>query len=384
MFKRIAILSFVLVLIISTAVAQEGMPPPPEITGDIVAEGLTGPQGLHVDADGNLWIVDSGFGGEEEIEFANPNNFEVMPATFGYSSRVIKISPDGTQEEIATLPSVVVGEDAIGGARITVLDGTPYVTVGSWHMNDGEEVTTPMFGQVVKIVDGEAETVADIWAVELENNPDETTNVETHPYDIIAGDDGWLYMTDAAGNALYRVDPESGDVELITAFEGMPGVFPNPFRGGELLADPVPTGVTFGEDGTLYVSFLSGAPFIPGSAKVVQVAEDGTVSDFAPGLTMVTDVTTGPDGNLYATQFGLFTEEGPVFNSGSIVRILEDGSSEVVVDGLPFLTAIAFNDAGDAYVTINGAAIPQAGMVVRYDNLVEMPGEPIEMMEPAG
>jgi hypothetical protein len=107
---------------------------------------------------------------------------------------------------------------------------------------------------------------------------------------------------------------------------------------------------------------------------VLAVSPEGEVSDYALGLTMLTDLTLGPDGNLYATQFSLFTQEGPVFNSGAVIRILADGTSEVVVDGLPFVTAIAINDAGDGYVAINGAGAPQTGMIVLYAGLTDMEG----------
>ncbi|MBZ0296739.1 MAG: ScyD/ScyE family protein, partial [Anaerolineae bacterium] len=123
----------------------------------------------------------------------------------------------------------------------------------------------------------------------------------------------------------------------------------------------------------MFVSLLSGAPFIPGSSKVVQVT-DGEVSDFATGLTMITDLEVGPDGNLYATSFGMFTEEGPVPNSGSILRILPDGTSEVVVDGLPFAGGLAIDADGNGYVAINSLPIPGAGMVVYYEGLTGMEG----------
>jgi hypothetical protein len=110
------------------------------------------------------------------------------------------------------------------------------------------------------------------------------------------------------------------------------------------------------------------------------VADDGSVSDFATGLTMLTDLKLGPDGHLYAVSFGMFTEEGPVFNSGSVIRILEDGSSEIVIDGLPFATAIALDEAGNGYVAINGAAIPEAGTVVYYEGLTNMEGQPVPAM----
>jgi hypothetical protein len=85
----------------------------------------------------------------------------------------------------------------------------------------------------------------------------------------------------------------------------------------------------------------------------------------------------GPDGNFYAVQFGVFTEEGPVLNSGAIVRIMPDGAGELLVDGLPFATALALDADGNGYVAINGIAIPDAGQVVYYEGLTSMPGQPI-------
>ncbi len=377
--RQLLIITIVLLLVLP-ALAQDG-PPMPELDGEIVLAELNGPQGVYVDSEGNLWVIDSGAGGDEEIESINVNTFEVIAATLGETSQIIRLAPGGEPETVATLPSVAVGEDFIGGARLVELDGTVYATVGSWHINLGEEVTVPLHGQVVELVDGTPETVADLWAFELANNPDGTDNLEAHPYGIAAGPDGLLYVADAAANALYSVDPESGEITLIAAFEGLPGVFPNQWRQGELITDPVPTGVVVDEDGTAYVSLLSGAPFIPGSASVMQVTPDGEVSVFAPGQTMLTDLTMGPDGNLYAVSFGMFTQEGPVPNSGSVVRILEDGTSEVVVEGLPFATGIAIDADGNGYVTINGIAIPNAGMVVYYEGLTAMEGMPMPEME---
>lgn len=362
--------------------AQDGAPPMPQIDGDIIAQGLNGPQGVYVDDEGNVWVIDSGLGGDEMIDYGNPQTGEVAPAPYGQSAQIVRIGADGTQEQVATLGSLAAGEDVLGGARLTELNGTLYATVGGWQSASGETVTIPHFSEVVAVGDA-VSTTADLWAFELANNPDATANIESHPYDIAAGEDGKLYVADAAANDLLRVNPQTGEVQLVAVFEGLPGVFPSPTRNGEMITDPVPTGVTFGANGEIYVSLLSGAPFIPGSAKVVQVAEDGTVSDFALGLTMLTDLATGPDGLLYATQFGVFTQEGPVPNSGAILRIREDGTAEVVVDGLPFVTSIDFNDAGDAFVTINGVAIPGAGMVLRYNTLTGMSGTPVTTLQPS-
>lgn len=374
--KMIAILILVLAVMVPV-MAQDGPPPMPELDGEIVAGGLNAPQGLYIDSEGTLWVVDSGSGGEEEIELFDATTYEVIPAALGETSRLIRLV-DGEQEVVATFPSVAHGEDFTGASSVVELDGALYLTTGAWHINLGEQVTIPNYSAVVRVADGEVETLADLFAYELANNPDETDNIEAHPYAITAGADGMLYVADAASNAIYSIEPESGEVATVAAIDGLPGVFPSPTRGGETITDPVPTGLIANEDGSLYVSLLSGAPFVPGSAKVIQISSEGEVSDFAPGLTMLTDVKMGPDGNLYAVQFGMFTQEGPVPNSGAVVRILEDGSSETIIAGLPFATAIAVDAEGNGYVTINGIAIPEAGMVVYYEGMTEMEAIPME------
>lgn len=365
----------------------DGPPPPPEIDGDIVVEGLNGPQGLFVDSDGNLWITEGGIGGDEEITFFNVTTYAEEPGFLGTTSRIIRLTPDGEQEVVTTLPSVTAGQDRLGGGRIAEHDGTLYVSYGIWAEFLGDEVTIPYFGTILQLdeaSDDGVSAVASTWEHENAENPDAINLRETHPYGIAFGPDGLLYVADAAGNSLLSVDVASGEVNTVTAFEPLPGVFPNPVMDNQLLAQAVPTGVAFDDEGALYVSYLSGAPFVPGSAKIVTVDDEGQVSDFALGLTMLTDLAYGPDGNFYATQFALFGPRGPEPNSGAVIRITPEGEAEIVVSGLPDVTDIAFDDEGNAYVAINGANPPQApdnrGMVVYYEDLVSRDGMPLPEM----
>jgi hypothetical protein len=142
---------------------------------------------------------------------------------------------------------------------------------------------------VIALEEGEITPVANLWDFERENNPDPNL-FDSHPYGLAADPAGTLLVADAGGNTLLRVDPASGAVELVAVFAGLPGPFPNPARGDAMEADPVPTSIVVGEEGTLFVSLLSGFPFVPGSAKVLEVSAEGEVSDFATGLTMLTDV----------------------------------------------------------------------------------------------
>jgi hypothetical protein len=228
----------------------------------------------------------------------------------------------------------------------------------------------PNMAAVVRIEDGEAATLADTWAFERENNPDGFI-LEAHPYGMTAGPDGMLWVADAGANTLYKVDPDSGEITLVAAFDGLPGPMPNPARNGANESDPVPTGVTVGDDGTAYVSFLPGFPFTPGSAKVVQVSPAGEISDFATGLTMITDLRAGPDGNLYAVTLAVFGEQGPTPNSGAITRISETGVTEEVLSGLSFPSSIDFSANGDAYVTLNAVGAPGSGEVRRFADLAQ-------------
>lgn len=346
----------------------------PAMEDHVIAEGFNGPQGILVDADGAVWVIEAGLGGEGELDFIAPGVGPVV-GKFGESARVVQIAGDGAQTDAAFLPSVAAGQDVVGGARLALLDGTLYALVGQWYGDLGER-PAKMAAVVAIGKDGVAE-VGNTWDLENAQNPDPNV-VDTHPYGLAAGPDGMLWIADAGGNDLLKADPATGETTLVAVFAGMPGPLPNPGRGGAMEVDPVPTGITFDADGTAYVSFLSGFPFIPGSAKVVTVDADGTVSDYATGLTMLTDLRTAPDGRMYAVQFGLFGEQGPTPNSGAIVRIGAGDASEIVADGLSFPTSIDFDGDGNAYVTINGVGAPGSGAVLMLPGLTGRAGTPLQ------
>ncbi len=352
--------------------------------GETVATGFNSPQGVLVAPDGSVWVIDGGLGGDDTVSFPSPETGQAVEAQYGLSARVVQVAADGTQTVAASLPSVVVGMESIGGARLALLNGTVYATSGQWTGEPTSSPPVPDTPAVVKIEGGQATVVANTWAIESSQNPDGTL-VDSHPYGLTAGPDGMLWLADAGANALLKIDPASGQVSLVTAFGGVPGPLPNPGRNNAMESDPVPTGVVVDDAGNAYVSFLPGFPFLPGSAKVVKVSSDGQVSDYATGLTMITDLRRGPDGNMYAVSLGQFTEQGPVPDSGAIIRIKEGDASEVVMGGLSFPTSVDFNSAGDAYVVTNGVGAPGSGEVVKFAGLTAMEGSmmPAPAMPPA-
>jgi hypothetical protein len=235
---------------------------------------------------------------------------------------------------------------------------------------------------------GAVANVADIGAVEKARNPD-GLGVDSNLYGLALATDGNLYVADAGGNALYRVNPAGGQAALVTVFPGIPlppgAPAPpggNPARGGRAELDPVPTGVAPDPAGGVYVGHLSGGPFPQGAARVVRVAPGGQIADAAGGLTAVVGVAVGPDRQLYASeifsQFDLSTQP-PTLRPGRVRRLLPDGTSQVVVDGLATPNGIAFDRAGNLYVTVNTAFTPPGaqGQLLRCERIASpAPGFP--------
>jgi sugar lactone lactonase YvrE len=371
---RILVLTTLILFVFPALVMAD--PPSQDFEGGrVIASGLNGPQGIAIDTEGNLWVIDSGLAGDDDIQFISQETGQPFATKMGPTARIVKIAPDGTQTDVAALPSVAVSEmEMLGGARLTWLDGTLFATSGAWEGGLGD--APDLMGVVVRVEGGDVTEVADLWAYEKDHNLDGMV-LEAHPYGITAGPDGWLWIADSGANTLMRVDPASGAIENAAVFDGLPGPMPNPARNNAMEVDPVPTAVVFDKAGNAYVSLLSGFPFIPGSSKVLMVTPDGEISDYATGLTMLTDLQRGPDGELYAVQFGMFTEQGPVPNAGSVVRIHEGNASEVLVSGLSFPTSLTFDLDGNAFVAINGLGAPGSGAIVRFDQLIDMTGEPV-------
>ncbi len=336
-----------------------------------VATGLNAPMGLHVSADGALYLVEAGYGGDEVLRMIPPGAGEAQDLPFGPTSRLLRLDPSGGGDatEVAVFPSVHMGMDVSGASRVVTHDGAYFVTSGAWLETDGES-PPEWVAEVVRVdgASGALATVSDTWALERDENPDGHI-LESHPFGLTVGPDGMLYVADAGANVLLRIDPSSGATEIVAVFaDGVPGFVPNAQRGGATENDPVPTAVVFAPNGDLLVSFLPGFPPLPGTGQVVRVADDGTYQTVADGSVMLTDLTVGPDGAVYAIRMADFGEQGPQPMTGAIVR-MEDGGFVEVVGELSFPTAVAFDASGAAYVTLNGVGAPGSGEVVRFDGV---------------
>ena len=342
-------------------------PPPIPAGCTVIASGLYNPRGVALGPDGTLYVAESGDGGAEP-DFAIPGPGTPVATealtTHGATGQVSAIAPDGTVSVVASgLPSYVFGTEVVGPSGVAVGDGKLYVAVG------GPGPLTPAITLVenansvveVDLASGAVRLVANIGAYEIANNPDPNT-IDSNVSDVALGADGQLYVADAGGNAVYKVDPASGAISVLAVIPGLPapaGVS-NPERGGLAEVDPVPTSIEAAPDGGFYVGLLSGAILwgTPGATKVVHIAADGTITDAATGLDMVVGVATGADGTLYASQMTANLLASPPA-PGAVARIARRGGApEAGGTRFWFPYGIAVGADGGLHVAVNatGAA----------------------------
>ncbi len=355
-------------------------PPPKPIpaAGEIIATGLNYPQGVLLAPGGTLYIGDFGTAGDTvlgTIPANPPAQPDPIDIKIGNTARILEVAADGTQSVLTTLPSVFLGQEPVGAGKLAFVGGELYTVNGDWSVPD---IARPeQVSALLKISAGTVGEVASTWALEKAENP-YPGPVDSHPYGLTAGPDGNLWIADAGGNDLLKYDLEAKELSVVSVFAPIPN--DNPPAGTPPVSEPVPTAVAFDADGTPYVSLLTGFPFTSGAAKVLQIAADGTFSDYATGLSSLTDLVTGPDGNLYAVSLGDYSFASgaptPQPGTGSVIRIKPGGVKETVLSGLDTPTAVAFNAKGDAFIVVNGAAAPGTGQVLRYDGLSEYPAKP--------
>jgi hypothetical protein len=337
-------------------VVQAGSAPPgPDGGGVAVAAGLTNPRGFTWDADGNLVVALAGSGGPNQQTEDSPSNQFLGPMLGGPTGAVAVIGADGCPTALATgLPSTMAAAgDVLGAEDVAYLDGELYVAAdggGPTHGNDQPSGVYRLTG------DGGTELVADLSAWVRENP------VANVPADYDPDAAGYSMVVDPASGTLWVGDPNSGQIISVAA-DGTIA------RVADLSAGhPVPTRLALDPNGGVYIGTLTAFPFTDGTAGVLHVAPDGTVTTVWTGLTMVVDVAVGADGSLYALQMSTGNTPESPFNpmTGQLVRQTGPDTHEVVVGGLLFPIAMEIGADGSFYVALPAiGANDGSGVIVR-------------------
>jgi len=353
----------------------------------VLVEDLQGPRGVAVDAADNVYVAESGVGGDDFCQTMPGVGGEVMEVCFGTTAAITRVTAGGTVEPdyVDGLPSVAMGEEASGAAAVAVADdGTIFVAFGwgqSASARDAIATEFPpaaAFGTVQRVEDdGSLTEVADIAAWEEENNPDgePPQDPDSNP-NALWLDGDTLYVVDAGGNTLLAVDLDTGDIRLVALFP-VRNVPPPPFIPSDqpIPMQSVPTSVTQDAAGELVVGELTGFPFPAGGARVYDVAPAGgdpVVRE--DDLTNVTGVAFR-DAELFAVQLAvrglLLAEQDP---RGAVARFWASGArADLFAPEFVLPYGIAADSAGFLYVS-TGAVLPN-GALVRFDpSLAADPG----------
>jgi len=353
---------------------------------EVIATGLNSPRQIAIGDDGTIYVTEAGTGGDEVVtgvegEEATPvasaeaspeAGAPAPPSTRGATGQVTAIAPDGTQSVVASgLPSY---SDGVGPTGIVVANGQIYVAIGGAYGLLGID---PLENEdsVVSIdpATGAVTQVADLGAYEIANNPD-GTDVNPNLFGMDIGADGQLYVADAGGNTVYKVDPTSGQFSLL-------GIVPERTPAGEQVSptaspvaspaagqsgnlQPVPTAVHVGADGNVYVGLLGA--LVPGVGAITVAQADGTFRDVVTARTAVVGVALSPDGRLFASEISLNIASDPPA-AGDVVRFEPNGTVTPILGGLATPNGIAFDANGNLLVVVNSVPMgPGAnGQVLR-------------------
>lgn len=272
---------------------------PPVFAMSTVATGLSGPMGLEVDPDENIWVA--------------------IPGTAQNDGKIVVIAPNGEKyDAIINLPSRLHpgGDELEGPAHLLLDQGSLYILAANYLFKVNISNYTP--GQTP--IDAATLLGEDIAAFVLDY-AFENNYHDSHPYNMTKGPEGDLYITDAGANAIIHRRAE-GDYLVLAEVPSIP----NPTSVGPPMVQSVPTGIIYdGHD--FLVTTLLGFPFPEGKAVVYKISMDGNVSVYQDGFTSLVNIAKGDGNGNLILQYGTFGATGFNPNSGGLYRI--DGTATI-------------------------------------------------------
>ena len=335
---RFATAAAALALFTGTGLAAEG-----DVTQ--VASGLDNPRHLSFGINGALYVAEAGRGGAGPCI---PNPEGGGDVCYGATGAITLIQGGAQSRVVTGLPSSAGadGSAATGPHDVAVTwYGTIFSTIG---LGANPSLTAPGgvfeglgFGTLMQFGWDGNRVLSDLAAYEALANPD-GDDPDSNPYGLFRTWEG-MYVADAGGNSLVRLDAETDELETVAVFPDLtPAGATNP-------VDAVPTSVAMGPDDSLYVGQLTGFPYPPGAASVVRIDPDDTLTEVASGFTNIVDIEFGPFGSLYVVELssaGLLSGD----LNGALVRVDPDGTRTSVPLFAP--GGVAVDWTGEVYATV--------------------------------
>jgi hypothetical protein len=322
----------------------------------VVASNLNNPRQLNFARNGKLYIAEAGTGGTNDCTTGG----EGGPVCQGPTGSVMVVSKGHQHRVLKGLPSYA--DQGAGTTALGPADVVPYgkhllaVSIGYGldpAMRGSLQPPGRLFGTLLRanLRTKALRKLGDLAKFEGTANPIHDPNSD--PTGVAKWGRSWV-ATDSGGNDLVKVHRHH--VSLVNVFRDV--------HTSQGKVQAVPTDVVVGPDGALYMSELTGFPFVKGAASIYRIVPGHQPKVFASGLTNVTSLAFGRGGRLYAVQIsneGLLT--GP---TGSLWRVRSDASGKASKN----LTGDLFAPYGvaikgrNAYVT-TGAVAPGAGNVIK-------------------
>jgi hypothetical protein len=257
-----------------------------EPTAEVLLSDLSSPKGLAVTPQGDLAVGQGAFGppGPSLVFYLHgPNAGTTTPETDPLNLIDVAVSPkDGTAWGI---------DGATGTLLHQLADGTivPVANIPEYQLTDPDPVD--------------------------QDQPSNPT--ESNPYGLAIARNGDALVADAAGNDLLRFTPDGvgttmarWDTESLSTAHLPPDIIPGVTLPEFLDAEAVPTTVTVGPDGAIYVGELKGFPFNVGASHIWRIkpwahdawcsvnTPDRSCRVFSDGYTAIQDIAFG-HGRLY-------------------------------------------------------------------------------------
>jgi hypothetical protein len=339
----------------------------------VVATHLNNPRKLFVGPDGALYVAEAGTGGKVRCT-SNGLHKICLPVTpVELTGSITRITSGAQTRVVSGLASKsnTYQQRAEGPAAVLVQDGIYYVllqNVASMGANAVTPVGAPT-GDLISTAPGKAtpKVLANFAAFERDHNPDHGAGpgakfanppIDSDPYAFTAYRGGFA-VADAGANDLLWVSPE-GKVSVLAVFptqiekltEALARRIGAPPTQRSITVQSVPSCVTVGPDGALYVGELTGYPFEPGTARIWRIVSGEKTSLYASGFTNITDLAF--DGkNLLVLEMAAKGLAGPQ-SPGALIRLAPNGKRSVLAGaGLVAPTGLAVGN-GLIYISNYG------------------------------
>ena len=321
----------------------------------VFATGLNNPRGLKFGPHGGLYVAEGGAGGTlstvGQCEQAAGLPAGPGPYTGGFTARISKIDRQGVRATVVDhLPSSQTSLDfgslVSGVADVAFVDDTLYALIAGAGCSHGLAGTA---NGVIRVNShGGWKQIADLSAFQMAHP---VANPEPDDFEP----DGTWYSMIAVHGGLFAIEPNHGELDLITTNGRVHRVADISATQGHI----VPTSVVF--NGNFYVGNLNVFPITDGSSKILKITPLGKVTTVATGFTTILGLAFDRTDRLYVLE-NTTGNPFPTPGTGKVVRIEHSGKVTEIATGLFLPTAMTFGPDGNLYVSNVGFGPPPIGL----------------------